>query len=137
MQVQSIKNFSSYNNFNKPSFQARVKLSPDDIVTLVKGGDVASGALATLGTSSSGSVVGSASSLGGSGFDTLATAFTLQASGSNSSGIVPAFMEHAGSSLVPSVLEATNAHPSAAGSIFSTIGNALKPKINIKVKDPS
>lgn len=134
MQVNSIRNYSSFNNVNrKPSFQARVKLSPDDVAALVKGG-VVSG---TLGTSSSGAIAGSATSLGGSGFDTLGTAFTLHASGSNSSGIVPSFMEHAGSSLAPSVLEATNAHPSLVGSLFSTIGSALKPKTNIKVKDPS
>ncbi len=133
MHVNSIKNYSS--NFNKPSFQARVKLSPDNIAKLVKR-DVSPADLASLGTSSSGSVVGSATSLVGSGFDTLASAFTLRASGSNSSGIVPVFMEHAGSSLVPSVLNATNAHPSAAGSLFSSIGNALT-NINIKIKDPS
>lgn len=134
MKVNRVNNYSTYNNMNRnTAFQARVKISPEDVALLVKGGSVSG----TLGSSSSGAVAGSATTLAGSGFDTLGTAFTLHATGSNSSGIVPSYMEHAASSLAPSALEATNAHPSTAGSLFSTIGSFLGPKTNIKAKDPS
>ena len=131
MKVNRINN---YNNMKSaPAFQARVKLSPEDVELLIKGGTVSG----TLGSSASGAVTGSATTLAGSGFDTLGTAFTLHATGSNSSGIVPLYMDKAASSMAPSVLEATNAHPSVAGSVFSTIGRMLGIKTKINTKDPS
>lgn len=135
MQVARI-NASNYST----SFNARFKVDP---AVTEKLADTLSGPC-TLSSSTGGvsslSATASGVTTAASGSDILASAFSLQASGVNSSGIVPAYLKSAAnSSLMPDFLvNGSQAHPSIAGSMFSTLGSWLhSANAAIKIKDPS
>lgn len=132
MQVNNISNFSTGNRAQ--SFQARIKISPNEISDAVASA-TASGSM--MGSSSGAALSASATTCAGSASDVLGTAFSSHASGLNSSGIVPSYMQHAASSFTPPVLEATNANPSLAGSVFTTLGRIFGMKIKSSTKHPS
>lgn len=63
--------------------------------------------------------------------DVLATAFWAQASGVDSFGIVPSAIAKSAPYLTPQTVASTQANPSTAGSIFSTIGGWLHSHFRI------
>ena len=134
MQVNRINN-----NYNT-SFNARFKVDPkitEKLIDNVYGPTTISsltGGASAISTALTGSNVTASSS------DVLGTAFSLHASGINSSGIVPSFLKSAAnSSLIPTTsVNASAAHPSIVGSFFSTIGGWFHTAKKIsKIKDPS
>lgn len=127
-------NISRINTTPQTSFKARIKVDPVAVEKMIDRASHAS----TLGGASS--VVGSVSATSSmtTGSEVLGSAFSLQASGFNSSGIVPSYMKTVGSSLTPTTINPSQAHPSIAGSIFSTLGSWFSTiQTSIKVKDPS
>ncbi|MBE7713208.1 MAG: hypothetical protein E7Z87_05645 [Cyanobacteria bacterium SIG26] len=118
------------------AFNARLKIDPK---LTEKFADEAS-RLSTTNSISSAISSASTTSSAATGSDVLGTAFSLNASGINSSGIVPSYLNSAAnSSLMPaSLVNGSQAHPSIAGSIFSTLGNWFSTaSIKSKIKDPS
>lgn len=121
-------------------FNARFKVDPqltEKIADKISGpatvSSLTGGVSSVTGTTSA----ASSSALGS---DILGSAFSLQASGINSSGIVPSYLKSAAdcSSMPAFLVNGSQAHPSIAGSIFSTLGSWLTSAKNvIKIKDPS
>lgn len=124
---------------NNTSFRARVKmkkLSPvyRDLLTP----EVSIGS-STLGSATSTGSGFSAVHTIGTTSDVAATAFSAQASGINSSGIVPAIMQSAAPELTPATVATVNNHPSVIGTFFSSVGNFFHNmgKVKINAKTPN
>ena len=71
--------------------------------------------------------------------EVASTAFFSEASGINSSGIVPSVIETATPHVTPATIAASQNHPSAVGSFFSTIGQFFDriSSVKVNVKNPS
>lgn len=100
-------------------------------------GDSALGSFATgLSSAATGTV---ASRTSGVASEIASTAFFSEASGVNSSGIVPASIKLAAPHVSPATVAVSNEHPSSIGTFFSAAGQFFSRITNIKinVKNPS
>ncbi len=125
-----------------PAFTARIKMS--ELKQISKEAAQLSPFSTTgscaLGSTTAGTVGTTASQVAGSAADVLGTAFSAKASGIDSFGIVPDFLNSTAPYVTPKTIVSANNHPSIMGSFFSTVGNFFHElsKVKVKnVKDPS
>ncbi len=127
-----------------PAFTARIKMS--EIKGIAKEAAELSPFSTTgscaVGSTTVGTVGSTASQVAGSAADVLGTAFSAKASGIDSFGIVPDFLNSAAPYVTPKTIVSANNHPSIMGSFFSTVGDLLHSICKVKsknknVKDPS
>ena len=126
---------------NNVTFGARIKLAKaKELVNDVAKKSAAGGIISGTSASTTGPALTVISTRAtGSASIVTGTAFVSQSLGTNSSGIVPTVLGAMKSIFAPSVVESTAAHPSIAGSVFSTGGCGLikSAKIEMRLKRPS
>ncbi len=110
--------------FSKAMAEATPALSSGSCIT----GGIGSSAAATT-----------ASHVAGSASDVLASAFTAKVSAIDSFGIVPSYLESAAQHSTPATVASSEANPSIAGMLFSTIGTFFHRlgRVKVHIKDPS